>query len=173
MVVNPSNQISSEVVMQGKEGVYLGYRLDFPLHITVDSLIVTDTIQFGSSDLFSKIENATLVLQSRNGFPFEARSILKLCDDQYTTLDTLHLQLLKGAAVDANGFAIDTSNNLPYTEYKNLSATRLEKFKKTTNFVLITVFYTTGYKKNKVVIIQEKNSLTMQIGLRSQINTSL
>lgn len=171
ITINPLNQISSVVEMEGSDGIYLGYSIKFPLHVTVNGLVVSDTIRFGGSDLFSKVDKATLLIQSANGFPFGAQSDLTLCDSSYNALDIIHFQLLKAAGVDAGGYVMQ--NLIPTnTELIVLSGSQLANFIKAKNFILKTTIFTSDYDKNQVVVIQEQNALRIQLGLLSKLNTS-
>ncbi len=171
-VINPAGSVNSVVEMYENDAIYLGYRINYPLEFTVNDLTTSDTLDLGGTGLTEKVEAAMLTIVSINKFPFTAKTVLKLRDDLNTTIDTINLQLIEGAEVDVNGYVI-TENVEPYYEVHSLEGQRLINFRNATSIVLETSLFTTDFDKNKIVVIEKENSLSIQLGLRAQVNTEL
>lgn len=170
-LINPSTINSSISEITKDQGLYLGYNLKMPLQISVTNLSVSDTIDFDNSEFLNMIDKAILSTISTNGFPFEAQSVLEFCDKDFVVLDTLKLQLFKAAAVDADGYVIDEQIS-PSKQDNELTDEKLENFKNSKHIIIVTKLFTTGYTTNKIVTIQEKNYLNINLGLKTLLDAS-
>lgn len=171
-LINPANENNEISEISGSQGIYLGYNLNLPLQISVDSLIVKDTVDFDNTEFLDMVKRSTITTINTNGFPFEARTILQFCDDAFSILDTLQLQLVNAAPVDSKGYVIDELIQT-ISEDRELTSTKLENFKKSKHIILVTIIFTTNYNTNKMVVIQDKNYLQLQLSLKSQLDASL
>lgn len=170
-VINPSNNNGGISEITKDQGLYLGYSLNMPLQITVKNLAVSDTIDFDNTDFLNMVEKAILATTSKNGFPFEAKSVLNFCDNNYTVLDTIQLQLIAAAPVDSDGY-VDNESIKSSSEDIVLEDNKLENFKRSKHIIIVTTIFTTSYQTNKVVTIQEKNYLNIQLGLKTLLDAS-
>lgn len=87
------------------------FDVDLPLHLRAEQVLLKETFEFGLTELkeFDYMEDASLRIQTENGFPVELSMQLYFINSQGTVVDSLYenfQQVLQAAEVNAEGRVI-------------------------------------------------------------------
>ena len=145
-------------------------RVDLPLHLRAENVILTDTLPFSLSEVadIELIEAATFRIQTINGFPLELGMQLIFLDQNDQALDSLFSstsQLLNPAPVDAGGRVTEAMELITEAE---LSAEKIDMLPLTRRVVIR--FSAQSVEEGQVPVrIFEDYTLALNIGLRASI----
>ncbi len=72
-------------IVSGNEQIFVDVDIDLPLHARLDTIVMTDTVNFNlTGDTYEQIKSATLKMRFNNGFPIEAYTQIYFVDTTAT-----------------------------------------------------------------------------------------
>ena len=167
LVLNPGGELSEEVELDDTDRIYVGYSIELPMDLMINSMMDIDTLDLSENDVLSKLEKAKFIVESENGFPMDAEAFIDIYDaetDQVT--ETIETNLLVGAEVDSEGIVTKTTQ---HTETIELTDSQIEKLQKADQLFIRIRIVTSDYEKNTSVILLATNQISMQITLKGQL----
>lgn len=101
-------QMNKDGFIQDTSRFTVEVEVDLPLHLRADHVLLRDTFEFGLRELeeFDVLEDASLRIQTENGFPAELDMQIYFLDPQGAVLDSLYesfRNVFQPAAVDNEG----------------------------------------------------------------------
>lgn len=167
LLLNPGADINSEVELDNMSTIYMGYAVEVPLEVIINSTLTVDTMNISDIDMLDELQKAKLVINSINGFPFEAEAFIDLFDSESNTVtETIEASIIEAAEVDAEGIVSSKTEN---TEEIELSNDQIEKLKSADQMILRLGLKSSNFEANQPVVILTDNDLSLQLSLKGQL----
>jgi len=170
LVLNPGAELTDEVELDENDRIYVGYSIELPIELIVDSTIMDiDTLDLSENDVLNKLAGAKLIVTSENGLPFDVNSCIYLYDtDLLDVTDSIKSDelLLKSGSVDADGIVTESTNNTAIIE---LTERQIEHLQEADELFIRLSIASSGFKDDKPVVLLTTNKISMHITLKGQL----
>ena len=149
--------------------VNLGLEFELPFILTIDGLLFSDTLDFSMEDVkFEDAVSGHFSIFTVNGIPLETTINLAFVDsNNFETLDTYDITLLKAATVDEDGVVISTSSQTTIIE---LEESKFDALAKANKVIITALFNTTNSNTQDVSFYSD---YTLDVHLAALINYSI
>ncbi len=159
--VNTGIVYSNFVSNEGK--VQLGLEIETPFALSIDQLAFTDTINIDiSEDDVADATYAHLSILTTNGIPFEADAQLHFVDSMtWQTMETITIDILDPALVDANGEVTDATEKHTIIELNKEQITNVAR----ANKIIFTATVNTTNSASQTVTFFSDYMLDLKVGM--------
>ncbi|TAJ12304.1 hypothetical protein DMA11_13185 [Marinilabiliaceae bacterium JC017] len=167
LVLNPNGEVNDEIELWEDDRIYVGYMIEAPIELVLDSEMDVDTVDISSSDVLDDLEKATLVIESENGFPFNAHATIGFWDEaSESIIETIETTVIEPAAVNSEGI---TSERIVATEKIELTPQQIENLRQTDKLFITLRLSSTNFEKEQVVTLLADNKLDLKISMKAQL----
>lgn len=168
LVLNPGGELAEEIELDETDRIYVGYSIELPMDLMINTMMDIDTLDLSENDVLNKLEKAKLIVESINGFPFDAEALIDIYDaDTERVTETIQTSLLVGAEVDSEGIVSKTTT---HTEVIELTDSQIEKLQEADELFIRLGIVTTDYENKTSVVLLTTNQISMHITLKGELN---
>ncbi len=168
LLLNPEADLSSEIELDDQSTIYMGYVVEVPLEVVINSTLDIDTIDMSDNDILQELQKAKLVINSENGFPFEAEAFIDFYDSESNTItETIKANIIDAAEVDSRGIVSGKSMKKEEIE---LNTEQIEKLNTIDKLIIRLGLKSSNYEQNQPVVILTNNELAVQISLKGEVS---
>ncbi|MCU4173650.1 hypothetical protein [Carboxylicivirga sp. N1Y90] len=166
LVLNPGGTLTEEVELDQKSRIYMGYVIEIPIEVVINSSFDVDTIDLDDNDFLQDLSRAKLQINSQNGFPFEATAFIEFYEGDEMT-ETIQIKAINAAGINDEGIVSSITEG---KEEIGLTNEQLEKLRTADKLFVRMTLQTTNYADKQVVVLLKENELAIQISLKGVIN---
>lgn len=166
LVLNPGGTLTEEVELDEKSRIYMGYVIEIPIEVVINSSFDVDTIDLDDNDFLQDLSKAKLQINSQNGFPFEATAFIEFYEVDEMT-ETIQIKAINAAGVNDEGIVSSITEG---KEDIGLTNEQVEKLRTADKLFVRMTLQTTNYADKQVVVLLKENELAIQIALKGVIN---
>ncbi|MBI9062229.1 MAG: hypothetical protein JEZ14_09580 [Marinilabiliaceae bacterium] len=170
LVLNPGGELAEEIELDETDRIYVGYSIELPIELIVDSTIMDiDTLHLSENDILKKLARARLIVTSENGLPFDVNSCIYLYDtDLLDITDSIKSDelLLNSASVGADGIVTEATNT---TAIIGLTESQIVHLQEADELFIRLSIASSGFKDDKPVVLLTTNKISMHITLKGQL----
>lgn len=159
----PTNR--SEIIINNNDTIYLGYRVELPLEMTVDATVEIDTVDIDNTNLFEKINRATFIVDSENSMPLEASLSIAFYDDETKSIiDRVECPNLipAGKVSRISGKVTEAAIG---NERIELTAENIKNLRRTEKLILQLQIKSVRHESNQVVVLLAKNNIRLNVSI--------
>lgn len=169
MMLNPPPAVSKNFVLDDSR-LALGIHLELPFHGRVRELSLSKRFDFEGLGI-DDVAESSIKLKTINELPLDAKVQVYFVDNSGTVLDSLFTNpsILKGAAVDANGFTNTPAEVVSQTPITQAKVNRIEQ----AEFLVITAVMHTTNNGAVPVKFAATDKLKITLGVNTRVEYKL
>jgi len=168
LLLRPNDNHTSEIEFDEESSIYMGYQVEVPLQIIVNSTMDEDTIDLDDFDFIEDLTKAKIEFVSLNGFPFEAVALLHFYDAETMSIsETIESNIIAAAIVNDNGIVTEKTE---HTQAIELSPGQIKKLIEADKVIMQLMLRTSNYEQNQPVVLLTDNDLSLKVSIKGEVN---
>lgn len=164
--IDPNNTANNFVLAESAIDIYLS--IEIPLSGTISALQIVKTFDFDGNGI-SELNDATMIINTVNTFPIDARLQVYFSDDASNRLDSLYAEnngrLMNAAEIDAQGFSTVPGE---LNDRVFVDAAKIDNIEQATQLVM-RVQLQTANGGTVPIKISPSNNLQVNIGIETEL----
>ncbi|MBS2097064.1 hypothetical protein [Carboxylicivirga linearis] len=168
MLLRPDANHTGEIELDEASRIYMGYQVEVPLKIIVNSTMDADTIDLEDFDFIEDLTKAKIEFFSLNGFPFQAGALLHFYNTETMSIsETIESNIIAAAIVDENGIVTEKKE---HTQAIELTPEQINKLTEADKVIMQLMLRTSNYEQNQPVVLLTDNELSLQVSIKGEVN---